>query len=452
MSQLHTELLRFAELLEGRGIEAKVVERPGSPLMLVAKPHGKVHVRLTEGFVVEVDYGRGTPRVEGEFSKTLGGAERLFAEMVAKYRAQGFGTARQNPTASRSETAARLLVSCIAQHGTLQARVWIPKSGSPRVYIGNAGYVTLSGSDVFGHRVQPGSRSAITLIESSLYPAQRATWKAGLASYRKAAAAANEEESAAALAQDDPAASRNDHIDATVLSAYKTLGHYDRQKIAAITGLDLFTLALAERRLKLPMPNPKARSNPSGSMREIEDIVGGMPSLLAATPLLKPPALALLHGGPKLFYWWVRGPKAWAVEVDASDDATAQKLGAKIQKGLVSKKNLSASDPYLHDLPLYVTHRNGWALVETAEAPAKAPSTKSNAKSDLSEKAKAYFGANGATVGGAEGRYVLAIKPALAKHKGLFAETSVRAATIEELDRKLDATIQKLDGLLASRR
>lgn len=460
----HQHLNGIMAAFRDAGLEPQSFGRSDTRVFFVTAWHPTEPKRLSveernDGtFVVAVDELVAPPGGRGQAPmKPLGytpfrsyEAARAFAydiAMIAKHgrkkamRARhGRGEARENPAASRSETAANLLVACIARHGTLRARVWIPKSGLPRVYIGNAGYVTISGYDVSAE-----SRGTMTLIESSLYPAQRATWKAGLASYRKAAEAATAEESAPALAQDEPTMSRNDQIDATVLSAYKTLGYYNRQKIASVTGLDLFTLALAERRLGLPIPNPTEHD----ARLDLERHVGGMSSLLAASRLVKSPALAAVEGGG-IHFWW---PKAWAVTVDAADDASAAKIGAKIRKGLVAKKSLSASDPYLHDLPLYAIHRGGWVLVEkdaTAKAPAKATSV-SDEKRALQDKAQAYFGANGATLRGAEGRYTLQIKPALAKHRGVFSEGSISASTLPALEEKLDAAIAKLDAFIASR-
>ena len=205
--------------LRAVGLDPQSVSpRDGSVFRLIAWSPSEDNRRLAfeerdDGtFVVALDQRVGGPGKPA--MKPLGytpfrsyEAARAFAydiAMIAKHgrkkamRARhGRGEARENPAASRSETAANLLVACIARHGTLRARVWIPKSGLPRVYIGNAGYVTISGYDVSAE-----SRGTMTLIESSLYPAQRATWKAGLASYRKAAEAATAEESPPALAQD----------------------------------------------------------------------------------------------------------------------------------------------------------------------------------------------------------------------------------------------------------
>ena len=81
----------------------------------------------------------------------------------------------------------------------------------------------------------------------------------------------------------------------------------------------------------------------------------GEPEYRAANPFLKPPALKKILRGHVL-YW---RNKAWAVEVAATQEEKAVALGVAIRKGLNSKRSLTAADPFLHDLPMYVLWSNG---------------------------------------------------------------------------------------------
>ena len=194
-------------------------------------------------------------------------------------------------------------------------------------------------------------------------------------------------------------------------------------------------------------------SNHTKYLREVETRAGGMSQVFDATRFVKPPAVALIKsddGGRAIRYW---SRKAWAITVDADSDGEARKLGEKVQKNLTSKKSMTASDPYLHQLTLYVIHNKGWVLLDGIPETVKVKTgpNLSDLKRSLVYKAEEYFGSNGATLGGKEGRYTLVLKPALAKHRGLFGESAVVAPTIPELETKLDAAIQKVESLLASR-
>ena len=75
------------------------------------------------------------------------------------------------------------------QPGAPQARAWIPeKEGyAPRVYVGNAGYLTVSGFSYEGERLNTYSerKQQITLAMRNLYPAQRSALNAALKVFRE---------------------------------------------------------------------------------------------------------------------------------------------------------------------------------------------------------------------------------------------------------------------------
>lgn len=99
------------------------------------------------------------------------------------------------------------------------------------------------------------------------------------------------------------------------------------------------------------------------TMLDAEKLIdAGYPSIIDATRLLKPEGLALLAKGPAIHYFRKRGaPTAWAVDVGSVKDA--DRVGKKIFKSLVSKRALTAADPFMHDLPLYVVHSGGVHII-----------------------------------------------------------------------------------------
>lgn len=86
------------------------------------------------------------------------------------------------------------------QPGAPSARVWVPEREGlgPRVYVGTAGYVTVSRFDIAGHSLAPGRRaSSITLSLAALYPPQRRAVLAAMRRYRETYAPAAMEREAA---------------------------------------------------------------------------------------------------------------------------------------------------------------------------------------------------------------------------------------------------------------
>jgi len=88
-----------------------------------------------------------------------------------------------------------------------------------------------------------------------------------------------------------------------------------------------------------------------------------LPETLAAERLLKSPEL--VSDGRILSY---RRGRTWAVRVIASSQDKAAALGRRIQKSLVGKRSLTASDPFFHDKRLVVIYDDGWVELPPAEA------------------------------------------------------------------------------------
>lgn len=89
----------------------------------------------------------------------------------------------------------------------------------------------------------------------------------------------------------------------------------------------------------------------------VEQELGEMPTMLDASVLLKSEAEGLIE--PHAIYYFQRS-RAWLVQVDATTDAGAEKLGRKVQRLLTSKRSLTASDPFMHALPLFVAFDGGY--------------------------------------------------------------------------------------------
>lgn len=167
----------------------------------------------------------------------------------------------------------------------------------------------------------------------------------------------------------------------------------------------------------------------------IERALGEMGGLLDATRLLKPAGLKLI-GEPRIRFF--QRARAWSVDLHSVSDAP------KLFASLVSKRALTASDPYLHDMPLYVPTKDGFVVVTPTPAAKKvrtAPS-KSDEKDALVRHVEAFFGLNSARVLGHDGDYKLALKP-LGRFRGVFGSASFSAPTLSELSVKMDAAIAK---------
>jgi len=126
------------------------------------------------------------------------------------------------------------------------ARVWVsPREDmAPRVYVGSAGFVTLSRTDVHGHRKSGSSRVTLPLTE--LYPAQRVAFQRGLEAYRAWASARLEAEFSRLLAE--PAGDQAEH-ERAVLAAIDA-GAATYGEIIRATGLGFQATMAAIRRLR----------------------------------------------------------------------------------------------------------------------------------------------------------------------------------------------------------
>lgn len=102
------------------------------------------------------------------------------------------------------------------------------------------------------------------------------------------------------------------------------------------------------------------------------------PQALDPTRLLKHPDLVPPEpsGRPRPLFFFPRN-KTWMVWSPATTAAAAEKLGKRLQRDLIGKRLLTASDPYLHDAPLLVLY--GSTFVEISP-PTKKTRAKAAAK------------------------------------------------------------------------
>jgi len=164
--------------------------------------------------------------------------------------------------------------------------------------------------------------------------------------------------------------------------------------------------------------------------------------MLDATRLLKPRTLAAID--PQVVFYYQRS-RAW--ELRTSSESIAQKVVAKAQADLIPKTKLTASDPYLHQLELYVSYPGGFV-----QAGGLAEKKRETGKADLKHKillrGQEVFGKAGIRLSGGEGAYVLKVLPARREFRGKFPAAQVTAPTLEALSELLEKAIAKVQPLL----
>lgn len=179
------------------------------------------------------------------------------------------------------------------------------------------------------------------------------------------------------------------------------------------------------------------------SPAELDTEVGELGGLIAADPLLDPNFVAKLSM-PGIRYY--QKARVWALQ--APSEEQAQKIAEGAHRALVSRRNVSSSDPLLHDLRVYVGYPGGYFVADPPVKEKRPKPTLAEDKRLFLLRAKEFFGESGVKLTGSEGDYRMMISPALKAHRGLFRPSIVRAATLEELGRMLDTAIAKVSAML----
>ena len=180
---------------------------------------------------------------------------------------------------------------------------------------------------------------------------------------------------------------------------------------------------------------------------DLEDRLGEYAEMIDASRLIKPSGRRGLLS-PDVIYRFRRSG-AWLVQADTDDADKAIEIGKRVRKNLVSKRALMAADPFFHDKTLYVEYGDNTIDLGVEEKPVRVASApnKSDERSRILDKGRAVFGANGVKITGHEGAYTLAVIPALAKFRRVFSTTTTHAATLAELEARLDKVIATVSAL-----
>lgn len=113
-----------------------------------------------------------------------------------------------------------------------------------------------------------------------------------------------------------------------------------------------------------PTVGAQAASEDDDSRAQVSQHVGENPEMLDARGLIKPAGLAKLSY-QAVFYF--RKKKAWMVLADVVTKREAERLGKQVQKNLISKRHLGASEPYLYHIPLFVAFSGGHVELKGSE-------------------------------------------------------------------------------------
>lgn len=178
---------------------------------------------------------------------------------------------------------------------------------------------------------------------------------------------------------------------------------------------------------------------------DLENQLGEMGQMLDATRLVKP---AGLRGLVQSVIYQFRRNAAWLVQADTTDADKAIEIGKRVRKNLISKRALTAADPFFHDKTLYVEYGDNTVDLGVEEKPVRAPTVnKSDERGRILDKGRAVFGQNGVKLTGHDGAYTLAVIPALAKFRRVFSTTTTSAATLDEIEARLDRVIAQVGAL-----
>ena len=133
-----------------------------------------------------------------------------------------------------------------------------------------------------------------------------------------------------------------------LLPLLKTAG---RPPLMMVPGFKSFDASDVFDSSEIDEPTPKV--DPKASISR--ELGGGQPRMMPLSVYLRPGSST--QGIDNAIWYWER--KGWAVETTARNEVEALRTGQKLQKSLLPPTKVSASDPYVHNLPLFVIYGDG---------------------------------------------------------------------------------------------
>jgi hypothetical protein len=147
-----------------------------------------------------------------------------------------------------------------------------------------------------------------------------------------------------------------------------------------------------------------------------------------------------------------RQKKTWAVEVEAQNASEAKQLGKRIQKEVLGPRALASDVPYVYDWDLIVAFSGGF--VNMGPTPDKAPkardTTVQDSKDEIIRRGEETFGPRSVRIVGKEGAYTLSIRATEPRLKKVVRESTVYAASLDEVSGYMDKAIAMVTPLLKS--
>ncbi len=155
---------------------------------------------------------------------------------------------------------------------------------------------------------------------------------------------------------------------------------------------------------------------------------------------------------PKNYLMSSKDRKNYFVFVGASNSSEAQKIGLRLQKGLIGKRNVPSHILYFHDSTLWVGYDGGMVSLSPLVTVKKERTSPiiNKLKKELITKATDSFGGKASVNGSVEkGKWNLSIKPPSGLAK-LVGTPTFYFSSFEEAHKKLDEAIEKFDSYVES--
>lgn len=190
----------------------------------------------------------------------------------------------------------------------------------------------------------------------------------------------------------------------------------------------------------------RTRSWQSVAMDAFRDHVRGEAPMYALAPLLREPndtgtdgvvIADRSHGFGERAAWAILSP-------NVNSEAGALKLGARIFRQLVGRRNYPMSVPYVDDLPLMVGYPGGhvWVKPPQKAAPVRKGPTATDIKDEIIRKLEPVFGRKTSVIGSVDKGYAISIAPSTKQHR-FKAGTSARRENLDDLLKDADDLLER---------